>query len=157
MIALWLLTGVLAAPGGVDPPEPTPPPPPATAGRGVRLLPRYVVTIDGVSYTGTREEVMALVAGQAQREAIQEPPPATVKKAKAAARKAARQAPQVEVDAPADAVSAEDLAERMALIDTLRREAQARFRDEFVARLLLVRQQIEDDNQAAIAAAEMML
>lgn len=157
MIALWLLTGVLAAPAGVDPPEPpTPTPAPATAGRGVRLLARYYVTIDGISYIGTRDEVMALVAGQAQRAAAQEPPPLTVKKAKAVARKAARRAPIVEVMA-VNAPEVAGSAERLALIDALRREAQARYRDEFIARLLLVRQQIEDDNQAAIAAAEMML
>lgn len=133
---------------------------PSAATRGVRLSPRLYVVIDGQRYTGSREDILALVAEQARRQADAEPAAPSTKKAKAAARRAARQAPQIVAEGLPDRIDVSPSPALQALLRELeeaRREARIAFEREYLARLMLVRQLIEADNDAAIAAAEMML
>lgn len=126
----------------------------------MRLSPRLYVVIDGQRYTGSREEILALVAAQARRQADAEPAAPSIKKAKATARRAARQAPQIAAEGLPDRLDVSPSPALQALLRELedaRRAARIAFEREYLARLMLIRQLIEADNEAAIAAAEMML
>ena len=141
-IGSWLGTPVttVSAPGG-----------------GHRRRP-FVAYIDGRRVVGEYSEIMELVRQQARRHAESQPLKPGTKSAKKIARKQVmRVVPSAEPVPQAEMLPADWLREAGAAIEQVR-NARATYVSEFVAKMMaLAQQQIEDDNQAAIAAAEMML
>jgi len=124
----------------------------AISAPGGRRRPSYYAVIDGVTVYGDRDEIMRLVARQARQDAREQPQP-SLKKAKAVARKAVLKA------VPRAGVTAPSMASAVTLQPTdLLRDVRAEYVSAFAdAMAELIRRQIDDDNQAAMAAAEMLL
>lgn len=160
MLAIWLAVGVLASGGGETPPDPEPTPTTTNLGRGHRVVPRLMAVIDGQRVIGSRDEIMALLALQARKDAEQLASQASKTKTREAARRAARKtAPRVElVDPwPENSAPMADMTAHLQRLQEIQALARAEYMRQYVAEALLIHQSIEDDNQAAMAAAELML
>lgn len=145
MIAVGILMGA-----AVPPPTPTPSIR-MGGGRG-----RSAVRINGRMYYGTDFEISRLIRDFAAREAEEQPAQASRKAAKRQARKAARQtAPQVELVASPDSPTIDVLMARNAVLQAQVRDLYARSIAETMVGLQ--RQIAAEDENAAIAAVEMML
>lgn len=161
MIPIGVLMGAsVEPPGPVDPPGPAPAPAVTSGGPG-RHSGRTAVRIGGRLYSGSWDEIQAILAALASSAADQAEAPVSKRRARLAARRLARGAdlvlfPDQQLEAAPD--SGPSIAQLSAAWAERTAQARRDFEQLLLARMFAVLEQQERENEdAAMAAAEMML
>lgn len=165
MISSVMIPTLVLVGQGVDPEPPDPPDPRpdvATAGGPGRYRGdsgRMAVRINGRTFVGTDDEILALMRAMGDRAAGAADVPTSRKRARLQARRMARKGPTIEFEPLALAPeTGEPLAQILARQAVLMAQARATYGQRLADTLLALHLQEERQNEeAAIAAATMLL